>query len=449
MEDVKQFIKGNKNLIKINDLNQLVEDDNFNDLDDESKNQIFFMAALNLSTKDYKALTLKETIEDFEMIIEFINNNDYLHDEHECFESLIKEYLNNIDDLLKPSFKSNQEDFIKLLHKLIENIEKINFTNDNCKKGVINELKNLQDSLSFFDKKVGEKYKDKFRRHCNDLDKYIKEQEKDNNNVINKFINENEGKEIKQKEENYFENFDINNENILIQKNKNKNDINDNDFLIDNNNDINKVNNKPEKIINDKIMMNFRGNEYFDNSKKNEIIEINKISDNNYFNEKNINDLNEIKNDINFNNDDQEFSIINNNSRISALQDSKNSLNDSRKYYESMMPNFSLADSINKIIEAENEKEEEENVQIIYKEIDNFIDDLNPMFTSKDDINEEKLNFIKKSYLKSENLMDNNNNIPNININFNSVQNINNNINISNSNIAKKKKKKGKKKKKQ
>ena len=152
MENALKFLKENKNLIKTNDLNQLVENDDYNDLDDEFKNDIFYMASFFMSTKEYK--TLKEAIEDFEMIIEFINNNDYLYNEHECFEEVLNSYLNNIDDLMKPCFKKNQEDFIKYFHQFFENLEKIHFHNDNCKKSVVNILNNIQDSLTFFTKKI-------------------------------------------------------------------------------------------------------------------------------------------------------------------------------------------------------------------------------------------------------------------------------------------------------
>ena len=88
--DALQFIEEKKNLIETNDLNQLIEDDNFNDLDDRAKNEIFYMAAFFKSTKKYNHFKqLKEAIDDLEMIIDFINNNEYLHRQHECFEMLM------------------------------------------------------------------------------------------------------------------------------------------------------------------------------------------------------------------------------------------------------------------------------------------------------------------------------------------------------------------------
>ena len=447
--DVLQFIEEKKNLIETNDLNQLIEDDDFNDLDDKSKNEIFYMAAFFKSTKKFK--DLKEAIDDFEMIIDFINNNEYLYNQHECFEMLMNNYLNSMDDSLKPCFKEDQEVFIQFFHQFIENIQKINFSNDNCRKGVIKELKNIQDSLSLFVKKIKEEYKEKFKRYFNDLEEYIQKQEKVVNNSMNE-LNKDEDKEIKQ-QENSFEEKDIINKNDLIQNNKIKNELND---KINTNDNIDhfKEDNNENIVINDKINSNFEEINYFGNPMKNQINEIknnsNKnIFDNNSFIQKNINDKNIINNNINISNNDQEFQIINNQNRIF---DSKNSLNDSRKYFESMMPNFSISSSINDIVEADNEKEEEEKVEEIKEEINNFINELNPLFFSQNinDINIEKINFLKQSYLKSENLViENKSHNNNININLNSYQNINNNIIINNSNKPAKKKKKGKKKKKQ
>ena len=161
--DVLQFIEEKKNLIESNDLNQLIEDDDFNDLDDISKNEIFYMATFFYSTKKYKEL--KEVTNDFEMIVDLINNNEYLHNQHECFETLMSNYLNSMDDLLKPCFKKNQEDFIQCFHQFIDNLQRLNFSNDNCRKGVIKELKNIQDSLSSFVKKIDNEYKEKFERY--------------------------------------------------------------------------------------------------------------------------------------------------------------------------------------------------------------------------------------------------------------------------------------------
>jgi hypothetical protein len=141
--------------------------------------------------------------------------------------------------------------------------------------------------------------------------------------------------------------------------------------------DLNKDNNK--NIIKDEINLNLDENNYFANQIKNEIKnDFNKLPqnmpENNKFIQNNINDKNKIENNdnININNNDQEFRIINNQNRIFDI---KNSLNDSKKYFESMMPK-SITNSINEIVEAENKKEEEEKVEEINEEINNFINEL-------------------------------------------------------------------------
>jgi len=458
--DALQFIEEKKNLIETNDLNQLIEDDNFNDLDDRAKNDIFYMAAFFKSTKKYNHFKqLKEAIDDLEMIIDFINNNEYLHRQHECFEMLMNNYLNSMDDLLNPCLKKDQEAFIQFFHQFVEIIQKINFYNDNCRKGVIKELKNIQDSLSYYARKIDNKYKEKFTRYFKDLGEYIQNQENIKDNNFNEYLeNEDEDKEIKI-QENSFENENINVKNNLGQIDNVENEIDFKIFTNDSYNDFNKDNNK--NIIRDKINLNLDENNYFDNPMKNEINEnnenknnFNNLSKNNLENNKFIQNNNNnknkiaIDNNININNNDEEFPIINNQNRIFDI---KNSLNDSKKYFESMMPK-SITNSINEIVEAENKKEEEEKVEEINEEINNFINELKPLFFSQQiNINQEKINFLKQSYLKSENLIENKSMNNNININLNSFQNINNNNNIiiNNSNKPVKKKKKGKKKKKQ
>ena len=436
--DALQFIEEKKNLIETNDLNQLIEDDNFNDLDDRAKNDIFYMAAFFKSTKKYNHFKqLKEAIDDLEMIIDFINNNEYLHRQHECFEMLMNNYLNSMDDLLNPCLKKDQEAFIQFFHQFVDIIQKINFYNDNCRKGVIKELKNIQDSLSYYARKIDNKYKEKFTRYFKDLGEYIQNQENIKDNNFNEYLeNEDEDKEIKI-EENSFENENINIKNNFGKIDNIENEIDFKIFTNDSYNDFNKDNNK--NIINDKINLNLNENNYLDNPIKKGINE-----NKNDFNNNKIKIAND--NNININNNDEEFPIINNQNRIF---NSKNSLNDSKKYFESMMPK-SITNSINEIVEAENKKEEEEKVEEINEEINNFINELKPLFFSQEiNINQEKINFLKQSYLKNENLIENKSINNNINFSLNSFQNINNNIIINNSNKPAKKKKKGKKKKKQ
>ena len=193
-------------------------------------------------------------------------------------------------------------------------------------------------------------------------------------------------------------------------------------------------------IIKDNINLNennFSENNYLDEPLKNEIINVN-----NDFVKNSLNSLNNLKKSIRLDDNDPNFEIINNEGRI---YDSNNSLNDSRKYYESMNQNYSLYSQVKDLIESKNKKEEEEIVKVIDEEINNFVEEIYPMFTSKsfNKNEEDKFNFLKKRYLKSE--IDIENNFGN---NNNISLNINNNINLINQNNPHKKKKKGKKKKK-
>ena len=433
MENVIQYLQNNNNIMNIINpinFNSFVESNEFNDLDEDSKKDIFYMIAFSMSTKDYSLL--EDVINDFVLIITFINENEYLHDTQELYEFIVNNYLNNIDDLLKPCFKKNQEIFINNLHKFTESLKQLYFANEKCKKSIIKELENLSESLYALSKKIEDKYQLKFKRYLNDLKSNISEQDNDEDDNKNKPIEQNM---------NLLKNIS-NNKNLNLPKNN----INNKHFLGYNNIDIN-IENK--NIISDNINLSKK---YFNNN------EYKKVSINNDLNNENYKDIfilnninNIIDNDNNNNHDNnqsinnsQEYNIINNKSRI---YDSKNSLNNSEKYHDSMMFINSVSNLINDIVEAENKEEEEEKVQEIDEEINNFIEQIYPMFNSKNN-NEEDYKFIEKRYLKNEEINENINN-NNININANNIQNINNNTNININNFIKpkKKKKKGKKKK--
>ena len=429
MENVIQYLKNNNIMNPIN-FNSFVESNEFNDLDEDSKKDIFYMVAFSMSTKDYSLLD--DVINDFVLIITFINENEYLHDTQELYEFIVNNYLNNIDDLLKPCFKKNQEIFINNLHKFTESLKQLYFANEKCKKSIIKELENLSESLYALSKKIEDKYQLKFKRYLNDLKSNISEQDNDEDDNKNKPIEQNM---------NLLKNIS-NNKNLNLPKNN----INNKHFLGYNNIDIN-IENK--NIISDNINLSKK---YFNNNEYKKVSINNDLNNENYKDIFTLNNINNIIDNDNNNNHDnnqsinnsQEYNIINNKSRI---YDSKNSLNNSEKYHDSMMFINSVSNLINDIVEAENKEEEEEKVQEIDEEINNFIEQIYPMFNSKNN-NEEDYKFIKKRYLKNEEINENINS-NNININANNIQNINNNtnININNFNKPKKKKKKGKKKK--
>ena len=464
MEEVYKFLDENKDMMEKEgeeELEEFFESDEFYDLDENSKREIFYMKSFYKSTKEYEKL--ENCIKDFMFLIKYIYDNDYLHNVHECYETIVKNYLNQIDDRLRPCFKENQDNFINSIYEFVENLDYIYLPNDQCKNSIIKELKNLQEEILNYKKKINEENKMKFERYNKILDEYITKQENsinDNNNIINSNIdNSIDDEEEKKFDDKNNKNNDDNIELFEFKENNNSKTDESDSFSIDKKNYLNlvQINNK-DKFNNDK-------NKYFDSVDKNDSMNINNDFNNNKIN--NINSINNINNDFNINNnnfkinsinninnelnnigkdDELKFDIINNKSRI---YDSKNSLNNSEIYHDSMIFDFSLSQIINEMVESANKEIEEEKVEEIYSEIDNFTNQLLPMFDSNNNnINNNKISFLKKRYL-SDNIQNINNNQNNNIININNIQNINNNINLSSSNRPAKKKKKGKKKKKE
>ena len=392
MEEALKFISESKNFLKSSDFNDFIESDEFNNLNEESRKDIFFMKAFLMSTFEYEEL--RKCVEDFNLIISNVKYNEYLCDTHECYEKLISNYLNIIGDLLRPCFRNDQEEFINILNDFVDNLKDIYFKDEETKKNTINELKNIQDILSGFNNKIEGDYKLRFSRYCEQLNSYIKKQENENNYKI---------MQKKDKDKDY----------ELNKINKN----NDNYIKTSENKKINIINNKDDNINNNQI-------NYFENNFNNKKINNNSFE---YINE-----------------DNEEFKIIDNND-INEIKDSRNNLFNSRIYYDSIIMDFSISAKINEIVNDEDgEEEEEEKVQEIYNELDNFIEKLSPIFNS--DNNDDIINF-KKRYLKSEDSNNIKNNNINISINISNNQNNNSQININNSTKPKKKKKKKKKKK--
>ena len=56
MKNVFDYINDHENWIETNDLEILVESDDFNDLDDKSKSEIFYMTSFDMSSKEYTKL---------------------------------------------------------------------------------------------------------------------------------------------------------------------------------------------------------------------------------------------------------------------------------------------------------------------------------------------------------------------------------------------------------
>ena len=456
MDDVIQCLKENDNILEENDFEKFINSDEFNDLEEGPRNEIFYMKAFDMSSKEYEKDKLKECINDFNMIIktikEFKENDDH-YKIHECYEAIIKNYLNTFDDLFKPCFKEDQNGFTFAIHNLVDGLDNIIFPNNNFKNEIINELKNILGILKKLFKSINHENKLRFERYCNDFENFINEKEKNNiddeNNNNELDFNEYNKEERIKKEDNYIENINNKNENEFKENINLKNSINclifsENDENynnnmnnnIDNSHDIN-INNDSKNIINNEDFNNF--NEYNNINIKNNL-----NNDINY-NPTNINNINNENNNL-INNNNQEYKISYNKSNNF---ENRNDLNDSNVYYDSMM-DFSLSNIINEIAENEEEKEKEkEKVEEIYGEIENFVAKLCPMFVSKNINNEEEFKKLRKRYLKVEEINNNKINNNSFNININNIQNINNNISLNNSNNKKpnKKKKKGKKKK--
>ena len=86
MEDVYHFLD-KKNLMEEENFEKFFESSQFNALDENQKREIFYMKSFYMSTKEYD--TLKNCINDFIYFITNINDNDYLHNTHECYEIII------------------------------------------------------------------------------------------------------------------------------------------------------------------------------------------------------------------------------------------------------------------------------------------------------------------------------------------------------------------------
>ena len=116
MESVLQFLKENENLMESNSSDDFdfFDSDEFYNLDNDTKREVFYLKAFYMSTQEYSSL--KDCVLDFKHITQYIKENDYLNNTHECYETMICNYLNSIDDLLNPCIKKDKEDFINNFH---------------------------------------------------------------------------------------------------------------------------------------------------------------------------------------------------------------------------------------------------------------------------------------------------------------------------------------------
>ena len=262
MEEVYKFLDENKDMMEKEgeeELEEFFESDEFYDLDENSKREIFYMKSFYKSTKEYEKL--ENCIKDFMFLIKYIYDNDYLHNVHECYETIVKNYLNQIDDRLRPCFKENQDNFINSIYEFVENLDYIYLPNDQCKNSIIKELKNLQEEILNYKKKIKEENKMKLL-YKNKNTKISKDEKNNNKNkqiinikelikVNNKNIINNDSKKLVKEEPklNQNQNLVINATTSFCKNKKNSLIINKN--ILNNNNDsstrLNKIKDMKEK----------------------------------------------------------------------------------------------------------------------------------------------------------------------------------------------------------
>ena len=381
------YIQNNKESMGKNDFDTFIESDDFNDMDDESKRIIFYMESFIMSTKDYKIFS--EIINDFTKIIVFIKDNEYLQNTHESYETLICNYLQKIRELLsKNDLLENENEFIQNLSKFKDEITKLYFPN-NDKYNIINNLNKVVKQLDNIKDDISKENINKFERYSKELNKYINSIE--NTNIVK------QDQDNKKNKEDFVDNKNININNNNYNKNQ-KNNL----YKHSNINDEQNNNNNNNHIYNN--------NNFNYNNKDNyyEIIYNNAMRNNNINNPcaPNLYD-----------------SMIIMNPQINSNQNNDINYNNSSKYESD-----------------EDETEEEELLQAKYEEVDNFIDDIMPIFDSNN-YNQEKINNLKKQLLQKEEINEDKMNNNQLSNSINSINSINSNI----SNASTKKKKKSKK----
>ena len=357
---ILDYIKNNSKKLGQDDFDNFIESPEFNEMEDNSKRELFYINAFIMSTNNYNN-NFKKIISDFLKIISFIDYYDYMHIIHESYETIICNYLDKIENLSRKEAHENENEFIECLNMLVDDIEKIYFP-ENSNKMKLNIAKSLgyiKIQLDRIKEEISKENLSKLERYKNNLNQYII---KLKDNDINESKN-NKNKNIKK----------------ISSQNSEKN--------INNGSDI--QNNNINKNINNDIISNSQNRNYY---KKNNL---NQINDNSYGNMKFSYPKN--SNDINY--DPKYFKIINNNS---IRQDN---MNNNINYYDSMVildPNLNNNLGISQLDfnSDEDETEEEEKLQAKYEEVDNFIDEISPKYFLNN--NQEKINNLKENLMIKE-----------------------------------------------
>ena len=138
-DEIISYISNKKNSLGDIDFDNFIESDEYNNMDDNSKRDLFYMVTFIMSAKNYKKFNT--IINDFVKIIEFIKDNEYLQNTHECYETLICNYLSKIRELLsKNDVIENQKELIESLSIFKDEIINLYYPNNDIKPNIIKNL---------------------------------------------------------------------------------------------------------------------------------------------------------------------------------------------------------------------------------------------------------------------------------------------------------------------
>ena len=141
-KNILDYIKNNSNKLGKVDFDNFIESPEFNEMEDDSKRELFYIHTFIMSINNYNN-NFKEIISDFLKVISFIDYYDYMHIIHESYETIICNDLKNIEILsIKEEVYENEIEFIESLNMLVDDIEKIYFP-ENSNKMKFNIAKRL------------------------------------------------------------------------------------------------------------------------------------------------------------------------------------------------------------------------------------------------------------------------------------------------------------------
>ena len=268
------FIRKNKKEMKSEDFNSFIKSDNYNNLDNkEARRIVFYIESFLKSTNNYTKFNI--LINDFQTIIKSINENEYLQKTHECYKTLLCNFLQNILSLIMNENVLCENTFVSELNIFVDLIEKIYYPNQDMKLDIIKYFISIKKNLEENKNKITKDNTDRFEQ-------YLK--------IIKKYITENNA----QKKEK--ENLNSINDNSNDSSNNNFNDIN---FSIINNNSLEKISISKDMHLNEN-KSNFEiDNKDLENEKIKYEINPSYINSSKVLEQNNINIINNKNKDIN------------------------------------------------------------------------------------------------------------------------------------------------------